>query len=120
MTHSERRKHPRVETLNHVTFVCIDPNGNEVAEGFGKAVNISQGGILLETFEAVESEYILLMAIGFNEEIIEINGEIVYSRPASNGMFHTGIRFTESHEKQIEVIKSLIKTFCRNKARSVN
>jgi hypothetical protein len=60
------------------------------------------------------------MGIGFNEEIIEINGEIVYSRPAKNGMFHTGIKFNEPHEKQIEIIKSLIKSFCRNKARSFN
>jgi len=38
----------------------------------GKAINISQDGIVIETHKVIESEYILLMVVGIGDELIEV------------------------------------------------
>jgi c-di-GMP-binding flagellar brake protein YcgR len=43
----ERRKHPRIEINNLISYICIDESGNKTKEGRGKALNISKGGILI-------------------------------------------------------------------------
>ena len=45
----ERRKHTRVETSNHILYESMDNEGQIVSRSMGKAINISQSGIMLET-----------------------------------------------------------------------
>ena len=80
MTKEEKRKYPRVPTSNIVSYVCIDKDGNELDQGMGKTVNISQGGTLLETTRPIESDFILLMTIDLNEKVIQTKGEVVHTR----------------------------------------
>ncbi len=109
MTFTERRKHPRVETNNLVSYVCIDDSGNEIDEGMGGAIDISLGGILIETHDPIESQDILLMAVGIKDELIDIKGKVVYCRAEDSGMFRTGIQFLETNEKIRLFVMNLIK-----------
>ena len=111
MTITEKRKHPRVKTNNLVSYVCIDDSGNEIDEGMGRAIDISIGGILIETHDPIESQDILLMAIGIKDELIDIKGKVVYCRAEDSGMFRTGIQFLETNEKIRLFVMSLIKTY---------
>jgi len=105
----EKRKHPRVETHNLVSYVCIDDSGNEIDEGMGSAIDISLGGILIETHDPIESQDILLITIGIKDELIDIKGKVVYCREEDSGMFRTGIQFLETNEKIRLFVMSLIK-----------
>ena len=113
MTITEKRKHPRVKTNNLVSYVCIDDSGNEIDEGMGRAIDISIGGILIETHDPIESQDILLMAIGIKDELIDIKGKVVYCRAEDSGMFRTGIQFLETNEKIRLFVMSLIKTYSK-------
>jgi len=56
----DRRKFPRVPTRNVVSYLSIDKKGNKLNQGMGRAMDISQNGIRLETTQRIESENILL------------------------------------------------------------
>ena len=104
-----KRKNPRVKTSNGVSYVCIDENGNEIEQGMGKTINISLGGILLETSVRIESKYVLLATIDLKDNLIEIRGKVAYSRKIESGEFLNGIQFLETPERQVKIIAEFIK-----------
>jgi hypothetical protein len=113
----EKRKYPRVKTDNLISYVCMDEEGNELDQGIGRALDISQGGLLLESHTPIRSEKILLASVDVNNELIEINGEVAYCRESGPGMFLTGIRFLESNEKIRNVVINLVKVYNLQKNR---
>ena len=60
----------------------------------GKALNISQGGIFIETPQMIFSEFISMMSVDDNNNLVEIMGEVIYSTDRT-GTFGSGIRFSE-------------------------
>jgi len=113
---SERRVHPRIETSNVVTYVCVDDEGNEIAEGFGTTRDLSLGGIKLETNQRVESPYILLLDIDLQENMLEIKGKVVHSTEVAPGVFHSGICFVDTEDRHHEIVRSFVKAHVRHKA----
>ncbi len=81
----------------------------------GKTLDISQGGLLMETKISINAHYILLVGININDELIEIRGKVAYSRQAEQKVFHTGISFSEASEKIRKVVVELIKVFHQQK-----
>ena len=76
----EKRRHPRVETLNTVNFILFDSKKNKIGDGEGIIVNLSQGGVLLQTESKLVGAFIVLMAIDFDGNKIKFNGKIKSSR----------------------------------------
>lgn len=112
----EKRKHPRTKTKNLVSYVGIDDQGNEKEQGMGKALDISMGGILLETHSPLVSKDILLTATGIKGGLISVAGKVILNRTDDSGMCRIGIQFLEDNEKTRLFIINLIKTFSKQKA----
>ena len=111
MPKTDKREYPRVETRNVVSYVCLDKKGTEIGEGMGETLNISQGGILLKSTYPIESEFILLMSIDLENNIMEIKGKVTYSKKDKSGKYETGISFLGTFDKNIQIIKNFIKTY---------
>jgi c-di-GMP-binding flagellar brake protein YcgR len=111
LSRAERRKHPRIEIQNIISYVCKDDSGNPIKEGTGKTINISKGGILIETRNAFEWQEIILLAITTEDGLIRVKGKVVYCNAADFGMFRTGIQFLEPDEKILLFVISLMKTY---------
>ena len=107
----EQRKYPRVETCNLISYLLIRANGEITEQGMGRALNISQGGILLETTRMVFSEHISLMSIDLDNNLIEIKGNVVYSKDNGFGMIKNGVRFQGGYDEIIQFAAKLIKVF---------
>ncbi len=110
MKGEEKRKHQRKKTANLLSYVGIDEEGLK-EQGMGRALNISQGGVLIETQVPIDSKYILLTAIGIEEELIKIKGEVVYCRETEPEIFRTGVRFIESDERISDVVSEIIRAY---------
>ena len=106
---TDKRRHKRIETSNLISYVFIDKEGNEIEEGMGAALNMSQGGLLLETYLPVKAQFILIMHIDLKGELLKIKGKVVYSRPGELGNFFVGVRFVDTHESQRKMTVSFIK-----------
>ncbi|MCP4367701.1 MAG: PilZ domain-containing protein [Deltaproteobacteria bacterium] len=118
MPKTDKRKFPRVETRNVVSYVCVDKKGNEIGEGMGETFNISQGGILLKSVYPIESEFILLMSIDLENNIMEIKGKVAHSIKDKFGKYETGISFLGTHDENIQIIKKFVKTYYSRKSKS--
>lgn len=113
----DRRNHKRVHTGSLLSYVGMDENDTPVEEGIGNALNICQGGLLLETPLPIEAENIQLTTSGIKDELISVKGKVIYSQMPEPNVFHTGINFRESKEKTREFVVELVKVFSQKKDR---
>ena len=105
------RKHPRIKTSNLISHVTVDDHGKLISQGLGRALDISKGGILLETPHPIESGLVSLMAVDLNNSIIEIKGELVYCKKTASGIYHSGIKFVGTNEQVANFAIRLIKEY---------
>jgi hypothetical protein len=107
----ERRQYSRVKISNLVSYVGRRSNGEILEQSMGKALNISQSGIFIETPQMVFSEFISLMSVDDNNNLVEIIGEVIYSTVYKTGTYGVGIRFEGMHTENIRFVTKLIKVF---------
>lgn len=81
----------------------------------GKTLDISKGGLLMETGGPVNSKFIIITSTNTKEELIQIKGAVAYCRQKGPGVFHTGIHFIETTEKINEVVQEMIRVFVNTK-----
>jgi hypothetical protein len=107
MTSEDKRKHQRIPSLN-LSYICLDKNNNIVKEGMGRTLNISESGILLETQFAIELEYLVIMTIALQEDLLEIKGKPIHTKSNKSGKFEVGIEFLEPDQDSIQLLKNFI------------
>ena len=110
---NERRHHPRVNSLNLISYSCMDETESVVAQGMGRTLNVSEDGILLETHVSIDPKYKIELAIGLEDELINIKGSIIFSAPGKGDKFEAGIEFVETDDVTIEILKKYIKVFSK-------
>jgi len=110
-----QRKYPRIQTRNLISHVTIDEAGKWICQGLSKAVDISKGGILLETPHPIESGLISLVAVDLDNKFIEIKGELVYCKKTAAGIYHSGIKFVSTKEQVVNFAVRLIKEYNHRK-----
>ena len=110
-----QRKYPRIQTRNLISHVTIDEAGKWICQGLSKAVDISKGGILLETPHPIESGLISLVAVDLDNKFIEIKGELVYCKKTAAGIYHSGIKFVGTKEQVVNFAVRLIKEYNHRK-----
>jgi hypothetical protein len=116
MVINERRHCPRIQALNLISYSCIDETEKIVSQGMGRTLNISEDGILLETYVSIEPKYSIALSIGLEDELINIKGEIIFSNPGQNDKFEAGIQFLETDESTFEILRKYIKAFSESNA----
>jgi len=111
MTTKDRRKHTRINALNLISYSCIDETVQVMAQGMGRTLNVSQDGILLETHVPIDSKYTVVLAIGLEDELLNIKGRVAFSMAGEGDRFEAGIEFIETDEAALDVLKKYIKAF---------
>lgn len=111
MSVTERRKYQRVKTQNALSYICIDDQGKPTEERTGTAMEISQGGLFMETHHPLTPQDVLLITIDIQGEWVPIKGRVVHCRTDHTGKSRTGIQFLESNEKILSFVTNLIKTY---------
>ena len=105
------RKSPRIETRNLISYFSFNKAGKLISEDLGVALDISEGGILLETPYNIKSGLLVLATIDRKNNLIEMKGELIRSRKTSSGMFHCGIKFIGVDERMEHFISNLIQEY---------
>ncbi|MDY6905735.1 MAG: PilZ domain-containing protein [Thermodesulfobacteriota bacterium] len=109
---STKRRHERIESLNLLSYACVDEAGEIVAQGMGRTLNVSEGGIMLETHESISTSRIRL-TIGFKDDVTEVEGQVAYTKEGGNQRSQTGIEFVRPDAEASNVIKRYIEAFNR-------
>ena len=111
MTTHNKRRCQRLNSKNLIYYICLDADDKEFMQGMGRTLDISEGGILMETHVPIDPQHVMVMTIGMEDDMMDIKGEIVYSRKRKDGMFESGIHFKEIDEVKSRFLKQFIIIF---------
>jgi hypothetical protein len=108
---TDKRKYPRIKIFSLISYTCVDNDGVILGQSYGTALDISQGGLLLETVSVVETEYVLLTIIDLEDILQELKGKVVYSKKTDSGKCRTGISFLGTKEENIQFASTIVRTY---------
>lgn len=108
---ANQRKSTRVKTQNLISYFTYNDNGRLISHGLGIALDISKGGILIETPYSIEPGNLVLNATDRNKNSIEVKGKLIYSKATSIGTYLCGIEFSGIDERVRNFITKLIKEY---------
>ena len=111
MTATNKRIHVRVRSLNLLSYYCIDQNGVVVRQGMGRTLDVSEGGILLETHAPIDLKHTISLTIGLEDDMTDITGKAVYCSEGELGKFESGIEFQEKDKAGLQILTEYIKAF---------
>ena len=111
MKMGDRRKTPRIKTRNLIAHLSYDDNGMKISQGLGRALDISKGGMLLETPDPIPEARLSLMAVDKDNILIEIEAELAYCEKSAPELYQSGIRFIGSEKQVISYVTRLIKEY---------
>ena len=113
MTADEKRIDQRVQSANLLSYTCLDENDHEMMQGMGRTLNVSEGGILLETHVTIRPEFIVSLTMAIEDEIMDFKGKIAHTKKRADGKFESGIEFIEMDEGKQKFFKQYIVMFRR-------
>jgi hypothetical protein len=112
MTNDEKRKHCRIDSMHLLNYVYTNDKSEGAMQGMGRTLNVSESGILLETHTPpISVGSLVSLTIGFEEDVVDINGRVIYTKESQNDMFESGIEFFDVDENAKEVLGRYIAAF---------
>jgi hypothetical protein len=118
MENKERRKYPRVQIFDPISYLTLDPGGETVHQNVAVVRNVSQTGIQIEAFLEVKSKTLSLMFFDMHKNQIEVRGKVVYCRSNESGQFSIGIHLVGNDAENLRFVKALVKSYHYQKEKS--
>jgi len=109
MNVAEKRKYPRVQIHNLISYVCLDEDNKPIKNVMGTALDVSQGGLLLETTHQIEPGNGILIMADEQDRIVEINGKAAYCRETGSGKFYVGISLQGTPDENIQFVQHMVR-----------
>ncbi len=106
----ERRRYVRPESLNLLDYLVVDEQGRQGEYAMGRTLNVSRGGILMETHIPLPVGQQVMITLGLRENLIDVMGRIVYAI-YSNGMHQNGIEFFHVAEDDRRILEEYTEAF---------
>jgi hypothetical protein len=106
-----KRRHERYDSLNLLSYVCLDSEGKEWMQGMGRTLNISETGLQLETHEPIETRYVVILSVGIEDDLVDIRGKVKYCNRGRENRFESGIEFYEIPREAYQQLKRYITAF---------
>jgi hypothetical protein len=108
---ANRRKYPRVSIHVPVNYALLDEKGNIVSEQIGVALDVSLGGILLESIDFVATEYVAISFIDMENQVAQMKCKMAFSRKTDLGLVHTGLSFEGSEAEKSDFAAKMIRAY---------
>ena len=112
MTCTEHRKFERADALNFLAYSCVDEkDGINTQQGIGRTLNISEGGVLLETDRPLDSTQTIFLTIALKDKVIDVKGKILWCKESEVGIFMSGIEFYGMEQDACPVLNQYLESF---------
>lgn len=113
----EKRKHVRIDMINPSEVRMY--NDNVMAgEGKGRTLNISRGGVLLETPFAIEMGQSLALVMTLEKEFVYISGRVVHTRCEDEHCHKTGVEFLSVDDRGLILLDKYIALFMKDRMKA--
>jgi hypothetical protein len=104
-----RRQYPRVSIHVPVNYTLLDGKGRIESECIGVVLDVSVGGLLLESFDFVWTEYVGIGFIDMDNRDAQIKCKMAYSRKTDLGVVHTGMTFQGAEAEKLAFVAKIIR-----------
>jgi hypothetical protein len=118
MGNTERRKYPRVQIFDPISYLSLDSDSEIIHQNVAVVRDVSQTGIQMEAFLEVKSKKLSLMFFDMHKNQIEVKGKVVYCRRNESGQFCIGIQFIGNEAENLRFVKALVKSYHYQKEKS--
>lgn len=108
---NEKRKHSRVDSIYLLNYVNLDENDDELMQGMGRTINVSESGIMLETHIPFKENDTVDVVVGLKDDMVTIRGKVIFTRSTDNGRFQSGIQFLSIDDPSLETLRRYIDAF---------
>ena len=99
MAPDDKRYALRTESSDLLSYICCDEDGNETTQGLGRTVDVSEGGVRIETHVALDLDLGISLTIALGDDLMDFKGNIVHSREKHDKRYEYGIAFVEIDEE---------------------
>ena len=106
----EKRKHPRIRVHVAVSYDCFDDNNEMFEQKLGTILDVSEGGLLIESDSLIDANYVKVFVVGFDHNLYSIVGSTVHSRKIEKGIVRTGVCFHGDRQESIKFVSMVIRT----------
>jgi c-di-GMP-binding flagellar brake protein YcgR len=107
----ERRSTSRFDSINLISYFCLDKNNHKSGQGMGRTLNISENGIMLETHVPIDPDGSMSITIALEEELMDIDGKVTFSNKKEDGKYETGVHFNKPDEEKRRFLRHYIALF---------
>ena len=107
---TERRQYIRPEALNLLDYLVVDEQGRQGEYSMARTLNVSKGGILMETHMPLPQGQQVMITLGLKDQLIDVMGRIVYTTNAS-GRYQNGVEFFHVSDNDKRVLDDYVAAF---------
>ena len=107
---NNRRKYPRINIRVPASYDCFNEEGELFEQKFAVILDVSLGGMLIETDSILEANYMKIVFINHALKRLSIVGSIVHSRKSEKGKVKTGLCFHGTPKETKNIVTNLIRT----------
>ncbi len=107
---TERRRFIRPEALNLLDYLVVDEQGRQGEYSMARTLNVSKGGILMETHRQLPLGQQVMITLGLKEQLIDVMGRIVYA-VGEAGRFHNGVEFFHLSDGDKRILDNYVAAF---------
>jgi hypothetical protein len=91
----EQRRAERRYALNFLDYEILSASGEVSGRGIARTLNVSEAGLRLETGQFFEPGQLLRITLGLGNELVQVMGRVVNSRPETDDLCSSGVMFIE-------------------------
>lgn len=108
---ADRRIEPRISKIHLVQVNRFDEEGFRADLATGRTTNISRGGIRLELYHPLPLRSRVTLNLVLGEQIIDVNGRVVYLEDLEDDRCCMGIEFTDLDDENQELINQYVEKY---------
>ena len=107
----DQRRSERKDSLNFLDIEHVAHGGEVLNQGMGRTLDVSLVGLKLETHLPLKPGEDLQVAIGLDDDVVNLQGRIVHVSEEGNDLYHAGVEFVDLDADQERVLKRYLEAF---------
>ena len=111
----EQRKFIRYDALHLLDYTVLSEDDERGEYSMGRTIDVSVDGIKLETNAPLKINTRLLITIGLEDDLVDLEGRVTHSSP-HDGRFLSGVVFLKISKNGRRVFTKYVEAFQRRKA----
>jgi hypothetical protein len=110
MEKRDKRRFIRYDALHLLDFLELDEEGNFGTYSMGRTIDVSLDGLKLETNYPIEPNSRILVTVGIEDDLIDLEGKAIHSSP-KEGRHVAGITFVRITKEGRRILSRYIEAF---------